>query len=389
MVVSVADKLRFEPCDLPPHLDTLRQSVRDFLETELKDYSVVQRSHSWESYDAEFSAKLGSKGWIGMTLPTEYGGHGRSAFERYVVVEECLVAGAPTAFHWVADRQSGPLLIRYGTERQKREIIPKIVAGKGCFAIGMSEPNSGSDLASLKTRAEKTDNGWLVNGTKIWTSNAHRANYMIALFRTDPDPDKKHAGLSQFLINLEEAEGIKPRPIQNLAGGRNFNEVAFENVELPEDALIGMEGQGWRQVTEELAFERSGHERYLSCFFLLRKLVDELGANMDETTKSQIGSQIAWATTLRSMSLSIAGQLENGEEPALEAAVVKDLGCQFEQALPGLAQSLCSLSPTVAGQGTDYQQILGNMVQIAPSFSLRGGTPEIMRGIIAKGMGIR
>ncbi len=388
-MTSMADTLRFEPCSLPPELDDLRARVRAFLEQELATYSAVKRSHSWEAYDAEFSAKLGAQGWLGMTLPTEYGGHGRSALERYVVVEECLVAGAPTAFHWVADRQSGPLLARYATEEQKHHIIPQITAGKACFAIGMSEPNSGSDLASLRTRAERTSNGWLVNGTKIWTSNAHRANYMIALFRTDPDPNKKHAALSQFLIDLKAVKGITPRTIQNLAGGRNFNEVAFVDVELPEDALIGTEGEGWRQVTEELAYERSGPERYLSCFFLLRKLIDVVKDTASPATLARIGAQVAWATTLRNMSLNIAARLNAGEAPVLAASIVKDLGCQFEQCLPGIAQELCELEPTLEGFGLEYQQVLGSMVQTAPSFSLRGGTPEIMRGIIAKGMGVR
>jgi alkylation response protein AidB-like acyl-CoA dehydrogenase len=386
---SIADKLRFDPCQLPADLHLLRQEVRAFLTDELQEYSVVKRSHSWEAYDAEFSAKLGERGWLGMTLPKQYGGQGCSAFERYVVVEECLVAGAPTGFHWVADRQSGTLLTRYGNEAQKKEIIPKITAGKACFCIGMSEPNSGSDLASLRTKAEKTENGWLVNGTKIWTSQAHRADYMIALFRSDPDPDKKHAGLSQFLIDLKKTKGITPRTIENLAGGKNFNEVSFVDVELPADALIGIEGEGWKQVTEELALERSGPERYLSCFYLLRELIDVLKDCANPAILAKIGTQVAWATTLRTMSLSIASQLHAGENPTLAASVVKDLGCQFEQTLPGLAQELCDLEPTLEGHGVPYQQILGNLIQIAPSFSLRGGTPEIMRGIIAKGMGIR
>ncbi len=386
---SIADKLRFDPCELPADLQSLRQEVRAFLTNELQDYSVVKRSHSWEAYDAEFSAKLGEHGWLGMTLPKKYGGQGCSAFERYVVVEECLVAGAPTGFHWVADRQSGTLLTRYGNEAQKQEIIPKITAGKACFCIGMSEPNSGSDLASLRTKAERTENGWLVNGTKIWTSQAHRADYMIALFRSDPDPEKKHAGLSQFLIDLKKTEGITPRTIENLAGGKNFNEVSFVDVELPADALIGIEGEGWKQVTEELALERSGPERYLSCFYLLRELIDILKGCANPAILAKIGTQVAWATTLRTMSLSIASQLHAGENPTLAASVVKDLGCQFEQTLPGLAQELCDLEPTLEGYGVPYQQILGNLIQIAPSFSLRGGTPEIMRGIIAKGMGIR
>ena len=389
MITSVTDQIRFPTASLPVNLEPLRLEIRDFLERELAAVSPVIRSHSWEAYDAEFSAKLGANGWIGMTLPKKYGGHGRSFFERYVVVEECLVAGAPTGFHWVADRQSGQLIVKYGTENQKKEIIPKLTEGKLCFAIGMSEPNSGSDLASLKCKAEKTANGWLINGTKIWTSNAQRAHYMIALLRTNSDPSKKHSGLSQFLIDLKTVKGITARPIKNLAGGKNFNEVSFVDVELPRDALIGSEGDGWKQCTEELALERSGPERYLSCFYLLRKLVGTIGKAADSSIRARLGKQIAWAITLRNMSLSIAAQLENGESPTLAASIVKDLGCQFEQELPGLAQELCELPPTLEGAGSDYQQILGNLIQVAPSFSLRGGTPEIMRGIIAKGIGIR
>lgn len=385
----IAEQLRFEPCELPDALGGLRAEVRAFLTEELAQYSAEHRSNTWDGFDPAFSEKLGSRGWLGMTLPTACGGHGRTAFERYVVIEECLAHGAPTGFHWVADRQSGPLIVRYGTEAQKQTIIPQITAGKACFCIGMSEPNSGSDLASLRTKAERVSDGWVVNGTKIWTSQAHRAHYMIALFRTDPKSESKHAGLSQFLIDLSKTEGITPRPITNLTGRQHFNEVAFEDAWLPEDALIGEEGGGWKQVTEELALERSGPERYLSCFLLLSMLIDQVRDSASEATLARIGSQVAWAATLRSMSLSIAGKLEAGESPALEASIVKDLGCQFEQNLPGIAQELCALGPTPRGQGTDYQQVLGNLVQIAPSFSLRGGTPEIMRGIIAKGLGVR
>ncbi len=385
----LAEKLRFEPYELPASLEALRGEVREFLRAELASYPPVHLSNSWNAFDPEFSAKLGARGWLGMTLPEAYGGHGRTAFERYVVVEECLAAGAPTGFHWVADRQSGPLIARYGTEAQKHEIIPKITAGEACFCIGMSEPNSGSDLASLRTRAERTSDGWVVNGTKIWTTHAHRAHYMIALFRTDSSSDSKHAGLSQFLIDMSKADGITPRPIKDLVGGRHFNEVSFENAVLPADALVGEEGRGWKQVTEELAFERSGPERYLSCMVLLTKLIDVIKADASSATMARIGSQIAWVTTLRNMSLSIAGLLHEGQDPALAASIVKDLGCQFEQGLPGLAQELCALEPTLAGHGIDYQQVLGNLTQLAPSFSLRGGTPEIMRGIIAKGLGVR
>jgi alkylation response protein AidB-like acyl-CoA dehydrogenase len=383
------ENLRFEPYDLPGSLTPFRREVRAFLTEKCKEYSAVHQSNTWDAYDKEFSLALGAQGWLGMTLPTEYGGHGRTPLERYVVVEELLAAGAPSAHHWVADRQSGPLIARYGTEEQKQTIIPKIVSGDACFAIGMSEPNAGSDLAALKTKAERTSDGWLVNGQKIWTSNAHRADYIIALFRTDTQSDSRHMGLSQFLIDMNQAKGITCRPIKDLTGRSHFNEVFFEDAWLPPDALVGVEGGGWKQVTEELAFERSGPERYLSCFILLRKLVDVLKSTDNPALLGKLGSQIALATSIRHMSLSVAGMLNDGLDPSLQASVVKDVGCSFEQGLPGLAQELVDMEPTLSDSGIDYQQVLGNLIQLAPSFSLRGGTPEIMRGIIARGLGLR
>lgn len=383
------DTLRFPHYELPDTLEPLRREVRDFLATEMPAYNAVTRSNSWDGIDPEFSRKLGARGWLGMTLPKAYGGHERSALERYVVVEETLAAGAPVGYHWVADRQSGPMVVRLGTEAQKQKIIPAITRGEACFAIGMSEPNAGSDLASVKSRAEKVADGWLLNGTKIWTTNAHRANYMIALFRTDSSAASKHGGLSQFLIDMRETKGITPRPIRDLTGRRHFNEVSFIDVLLPADALLGQEGGGWKQVTAELAFERSGPERYLSCFVLLVELVKVLKGQTSAATLARIGAEIAWAVTLRNMSLSVAGMLSEGLDPGLQASVVKDLGCHFEQRLPGLAQELVALEPTLAGSGVDYQQVLGNLMQLAPSFSLRGGTLEILRGIIARSLGVR
>ena len=383
------DNLRFEPYEFPPELKNFRADVRRFLQTKCQEYSAVHLSNTWDAYDKDFSLALGAQGWLGMTLPEEYGGHGRTPLERYIVVEELLAWGAPSAHHWVADRQSGQLITRYGTEEQKRTIIPKIVSGEACFAIGMSEPNAGSDLASLRTKAERTTDGWRVNGQKIWTSNAHRADYIIALFRTDSETDSRHMGLSQFLIDMKTTEGITCRPIKDLTGRAHFNEVFFEDAMLPADALVGAEGGGWKQVTEELAFERSGPERYLSCFILLRKLIDVLADSDNPAILSRLGSQIALVTALRNMSLSVAGMLNEGLDPSLQASVVKDVGCSFEQGLPGLAQELVDLEPSLAESGIDYQQVLGNLVQLAPSFSLRGGTPEIMRGIIARGLGLR
>src|SRR5207253_2515473 len=230
--------------------------------------SVERLKKAGVGVDREFSKKMGARGWIAMTWPKRYGGHEKSALERYVVLEEMLAAGAPVSAHWIADRQSGPLLLRFGTEAQRQKFLPAIARGELSFAIGMSEPDSGSDLGSLRTRAERIAGGYKVNGTKIWTSNAHLADYMIATFRTHHDPAKKHEGLTQFLVDTK-LSGITMSPIIDLAGAHHFNMVVFEDVFVPEDMRVGEEGAGWKQVTTELAFERSGPERYLSSFALL------------------------------------------------------------------------------------------------------------------------
>jgi alkylation response protein AidB-like acyl-CoA dehydrogenase len=322
-----------------------------------------------------------------MTWPKRYGGHERSSLERYVVMEEMLAAGAPVSAHWIADRQSGPLLLRFGTEEQRQRFLPRIARGELAFAIGMSEPDSGSDLASIRTRAEPVPGGYRVNGTKVWTSNAHQADYMIALFRTRVVPDKKHEGLTQFLVDTR-SPGITIRPIRDLSGEHHFNEVVFQDVFVPEDLRVGEEGAGWRQVTTELAFERSGPERWLSCFALLVALVRHLGAAPSERAAVTVGRLVAHLATLRRMSVSVASMLQAGQNPNLEAAVVKDVGTTFEQEIPEQVHALLGLEPIPAGED-DLARIHAYLVEHAPSFSLRGGTREILRGIIARGLGLR
>ena len=377
----------FELGELPAETVALRAEVRAFLRETLGETTPARRARSWGGFDREFSRKMGARGWIAMTWPKKYGGHERSALERYVVLEELLAAGAPVSAHWVADRQSGPLLLRFGTEEQRQRFLPRIARGELAFAIGMSEPDSGSDLASLRTRAERVDGGYRVNGTKVWTSNAHKSDYMIATFRTSWNPDKKHDGLTQFLVDCK-TPGITMSPIIDLAGSHHFNMVVFEDAFVPEDMRVGGEGDGWKQVTTELAFERSGPERYLSSFALITSLIDELGKDPSERAAVVVGRLVAHLVTLRQMSLSMAVMLQKGENPNLEAAVTKDLGTTFEQEIPEIVHALLGVEPTIAS-GSDLQQALGYLMQKAPSFSLRGGTREILRGIIARGLGLR
>jgi alkylation response protein AidB-like acyl-CoA dehydrogenase len=385
--VGTVSVFHFELRDLPPEAEAFRDEVRVFLREALGMRPAVRRARSWGGFDPEFSRKLGARGWIGLTWPKKYGGQERSFLERYVLLEELLAAGAPAGAHWVAERQSGPLLLRFGTEAQRERFLPAIARGELSFAIGMSEPDSGSDLASIRTRAVRKDGGYVVNGTKVWTSNAHRSQYAIALFRTAVVPDKKHEGLSQFLVDLK-SPGITIRPIINLAGSHDFNEVVFQDAFVPEDMRVGGEGDGWKQVTTELAFERSGPERYLSSIALILSLIDHVGADPDPRAAEVVGRLTAQLMTLRQMSLSVAGMLQAGENPNLEAAVVKDVGTTFEQSVPEIVHALLDVEPTI-DSGRDLQQTLGYLVQRAPSFSLRGGTREVLRGIIARGLGLR
>ena len=377
---------KFDLCDLPPEAEALRDEVRQFCREHVKIPSVT-RARSWGGFDLDFSRKMGERGWIGMTWPKKYGGHERTFLERYVVLEEMLAAGAPVSAHWIADRQSGPLLLRFGTEEQRRQFLPAIARGELSFAIGMSEPDSGSDLASLRTRAERVAGGYRVNGTKVWTSNAHRAHYMIATVRTASEPKDRHAGLTQFLVDTK-TPGIAINPIIDLTGEHHFNMVQFEDAFVPEEMRVGNEGDGWKQVTTELAFERSGPERYLSCLALIRELIAAVGPEPSERAAPVVGRLVAHLTTLRQMSLAVAGMLQAGENPNLEAAVVKDLGTTFEQEIPQIVHDLLGIEPTI-GAGGQLELTLGYLTQTVPSHSLRGGPREILRGIIARGLGLR
>jgi alkylation response protein AidB-like acyl-CoA dehydrogenase len=374
---------------IPPAAQTLRTDVRSFLGEALADFPPERRADSWMGFDAGFSRKLGARGWIGMALPTQYGGSAAGPFARYVVSEELLAAGAPVSAHWIADRQSGPLILRFGTDVQRDRHLPAICRGEQYFCIGMSEPGSGSDLASIKTRARRLDDGkrWVLNGQKLWTTNAHKSHYMIALVRTADSTKARHEGMSQFIIDLK-APGITIRPIRDLAGSEHFNEVFFDDVELGPDALIGTEGQGWEQVTAELAYERSGPERFLSSIALLQSLIGVAGTRPDALQSREIGRLTAGLIGLRAMSVSVTAQLAAGAQPAVAASCVKDLGTSFEQELPEVAQLLHDTQPARDG-GSTHARVLAQLTQMAPSFSLRGGTREILRGIIARGLGLR
>ena len=380
----------FKPLALPGDLLPLRCEVRAFLADAGRAWSGRDIGHSWTGFDREFSLEVGRRGWIGMTWPKQYGGHERSGLERYVMVEEMLAAGAPVGAHWFGDRQSGPLLLRMGSEEQRRHLLPLIAQGKAAFCIGLSEPDSGSDLASLRSRATRVDGGWRLEGRKVWTTNAHLCDFMIGLFRTGgPAELEKHKGLSQFVIDMRSS-GVEVRPIHDLTGEAHFNEVTFDQVFVPDGMIVGREGDGWMQATAELAFERSQPDRYMSSFPLLPLAINAIAGTAldDRLAERGIGEAVAELVVLREMSLSILGQLEGGHSPAQEAALVKDIANTYEQRIPELVRSLVD-APALVHSGDRLSELLAFLTQTVPSFSLRGGTREILRGIIAKGLGLR
>lgn len=367
-----------------PHaLDESRLQVREFVAEQQQAGKIGRYADSWlTGWDEDFSRALAARGWLGMTVPVSYGGHGRSHQERFVVTEELLASGAPVGAHWIADRQIVPSLLKYGTEEQRRKFLPAIAKGECYFGIGMSEPDSGSDLASVRTKAVQVDGGWAITGAKVWTSGAHLAHAFICLARSAPvDPAHRHDGLSQFIVDLR-APGVDIRPIISMNGKHHFNEVILDEVFVPDAMVFGTIGNGWQQVTSELSFERSGPERFLSTFPLLADMATHV-RDGSLPRHTDLGRYLGRITGLHQMSMAVAGALERHEPADTAAAVVKVLGTSTEGDIADFAD--------VLGE-TDhegYRSMLADAVVQRPGFTLRGGTNEVLRGVIARGLGLR
>ncbi|KZS58732.1 acyl-CoA dehydrogenase family protein [Mycobacterium ostraviense] len=366
----------------PSVTDALRTEVRAFLAEQLDAGAFTPSVDAWlTQWDEEFTAALAARGWLGMTVPVEYGGHGRSFVERFVVTEELLAAGAPVAAHWVADRQIVPSLLKYGTESQKSHFLPRIVRGECFFGIGMSEPDSGSDLASVRTWADRVDGGWSLSGTKVWTSGAHRAHAFIVLARTAPvDSGDRHAGLSQFIVDLRAA-GVEVRPVISMNGDHHFNEVILDRVFVPDDMVFGEIGNGWQQVTSELSFERNGPERFLSTFVLLASATENM-ALQRLSHDAELGRLVARIAGLHQMSAAVAGALQRHDRADISAAVVKVLGTTAEG-------DIADFADRHAGGDSHHAELVSRAIDQRPGFTLRGGTNEVLRGLIARGLGLR
>jgi alkylation response protein AidB-like acyl-CoA dehydrogenase len=378
--------LLFGPADLTDEELELQREVRAFLATELPRGTFAPGMGMAAPRDPGFSAKLAQRGWIGMALPSRYGGHDRSAVDRFVVSEELLRWGAPVGHHWVADRQTGPLINRFGTEEQKRRFLPAICRGELSFAIGMSEPEAGSDLAAVRTHARRVDGGWEVSGTKVWTSGAHESDWFVVLCRTGDASEDRHAGLSQLIVDLR-SDGLTISAIPFLSGHRDFNEVALEDVFVPDELVVGEVGGGWAQNTSELTHERGGPERWLSTYLLVEELMRSRSELFDaERARLMLGDAVACWWAMRRLSLSVARMIDRGEAPAVQSALVKEMATRFEQDLLAGVQELVALEPVRDGDST-FERLLFQAILSAPSFTIRGGTNEILRSVASKGLG--
>jgi alkylation response protein AidB-like acyl-CoA dehydrogenase len=374
--------LRFAPSELTDGELALQAEVRAFLESELPRGSFAPGLGMAAGRDKDFSRALAARGWLGMALPRRYGGAERGVVDRFIVVEELLRWGAPVRYHWVADRQTGPLILRYGTVAQRERFLPAICSGEVSFSIGMSEQEAGSDLAAVRTRGTRADGGWCVRGTKLWTGGAHENDWCVVLCRTS-DEDDRHQGLSQLIVDLR-APGVSVRPIAYLDGSHFFNEVVLDDVFVADELVVGEVGAGWAQNTSELAYERAGPERWLSTYLVVEQYLRERGAT-DERVEATLGEAVAGWWGIRALSLSVARLLDAGQAPAAEAALVKELGTRFEQEVLDTIWRLVPEGPDPAAESL-FERLLAAAILGAPSFTIRGGTNEILRSVAARAL---
>lgn len=361
----------------------LQAEVRAWLDERLPEGSYPVGLGMVGAFDPQFSRDLGAQGWLGMNLPREYGGGGRTAVERLVVVEELLARGAPVGFHWVADRQSGPSIALHGTEEQKREFLPRIAAGEVSFAIGMSEPDAGSDLASIRAKAEPVERdgraGWLINGSKIWTSGAHLVDFVLGLFRTGDD---KHGGLTQFIVE-RPSQGLTISPIAFIDGEEHFCLLTFEDVFVPDSRRLGEVGWGWMQNQGELVLERGGVDRWMSAMPVLERWVQRELSRDDTRLTDDLAGIAARCWAFHGMSLAVARMVDAGELPQTEAALVKDMATRFEQECVEIVVHHLGRMPDPTS-ADPFEALLATAVLDNPSWTMRGGTTEILHNLIAK-----
>jgi len=364
----------------------VRDSARAFGQSRLMP--LVQGMHRHETFDRHLMCEFGALGLFGSTL-NDYG-PGVSEVGYGLICRE--IERVDSAFRSSLSVQSSLVMHpihAFGSDAQREKYLPKLASGEWIGAFGLTEPNSGSDLFAAKTKATKTDGGWLINGSKIWTTSAHIADYMIAIFRTSPSTkENRRHGLTQFLVDMKKP-GIAVNPIAQITGQYEFNEVVFTDHFVPDDHMLGELDGAWKQATSELAYERSGPERFLETYYVLTELVRAVGKNPDTRSAEGIGRLVAQLHTMRRMSVSVAGMLQAGKEPVVEASIVKDIGTIWEQQLPHRVRELAAFVEGDPSNHATLDEMLSFAIKTAPKLTIQGGTTEVLRGIIARGLGLR
>ena len=317
-----------------------------------------------------FSLELAERGWLGMTWPTAEGGHGRSALERFVVFEALISTGAPVATSWFADRQIGPTLLAFGTAEQRRRFLPDIISGRSAWSIGMSEPDAGSDVAAITTRAVRDGDDWIVNGTKVWTSGAVDADWCYLIARTDPTA-APHAGLSELIVDLR-ARGVSISPIEDMTGNRHFCEVAYVDVRVPGENLVGVENGSFRQVMRQMEHERGGIDRLVS-----NRALYEDALTAADTADPLVRQQIAMLETGYRIGRLLVLREILGQAPSGFSAATKTFCTEFEQ-------RVASFCAQVAGPDAQLSGRVARNVCYAPAYTIMGGTTAILRNILGE-----
>jgi alkylation response protein AidB-like acyl-CoA dehydrogenase len=375
-----------------PEQEQFREEIRQFLDRELPPQEITEDRWLF-GFSPEFSRKLGERGWIGLTWPKEYGGQARSYLDRLILTEELLRYGAPTFAHWFGDRQVGPAILAYGSEEQKRELLPRIAQGRICFCIGMSETGAGSDLASVQTRASEEGDQFVINGQKVWTTGAHLADFCYVVVRTDPNAPKKHRGISELIVDMK-SPGITVRSLVDITGAHDLNEVFFDNVHVPKRMLLGQENQGWYQIASQLDYERSGIERVMSNYPLLVdivKLAKEEGLVKHPLIRHKLAQLSIEFEVGRLLCYRVAWLLSRGIVPNYEAAMAKAFCTEFEQRLANAATQMLGLYGQLM-PGSKVGVLKGRVARAylcSLAYTIQGGSSEILRNIVAtRGLGL-
>ncbi len=332
------------------------------------------REDSWIAQsDRAFGRELAARGWLGMTWPTEYGGGGLSALERFVVFEALISEGAPIATIWFADRQMGPTLLEYGTPEQRERWIPGILSGESIWCIGMSEPDSGSDVASLSTKAVRDGDEWVVNGQKIWNSGGAHADWIYLVARTDPDAPK-HKGLSEFIVDMS-SPGITVKPIRDMTDDDHFCEIYFDDVRVPAANMVGEENNSFRQIMRQMEHERGGIDRYVSNHRLYRDVLPHAA-----TDDLYVRQEIARIETMYRVGRLLVLRETLKQAPKGFSAATKCIGTEFEVRVAEFCAAALGPHATIADPGLSYR--VSRNIAYAPSYKLAGGTVEILRNIL-------